>query len=52
MSRPRELRRRQCPICWQSVVQYDAPEGWLVCQPFARVAACASCISVLESRHE
>lgn len=38
-----DLRRWQCPLCWTAVVRRNAPEGWLICEPFTRVAACKKC---------
>ena len=32
-----------CPLCWISAVGATAPAGWLIVEPFTRVAACAVC---------
>lgn len=32
-----------CPVCWRSYRGTEAPAGWLVVEPFTRVAACAGC---------
>lgn len=40
-----ELRRWTCPLCWRFRDAFHAPLGWLVVEPFARVAACAACAS-------
>lgn len=37
------LRRWQCPQCFVACVQRDAPHGWIIVEPFTRVAACAVC---------
>lgn len=37
------LRRWTCPLCWRHEDAYTPPLGWLVVEPFARVAACDRC---------
>lgn len=46
-----QLRLWTCPICWTSQTSRVAPDGWLVVEPFTRVAACATCRRELEARH-
>ena len=38
-----ERRRWACPLCATVVYGVEAPTGWHVVEPFARVAACATC---------
>lgn len=37
------LRLFTCPICWRSMESARPPVGWLVVEPFTRVAACSTC---------
>lgn len=37
------LRYWQCPHCFVTRIQQHAPEGWLIVEPFTRVAACSVC---------
>lgn len=38
-----DRRRWSCPICGVIVYAKHAPAGWLVVEPFTRVAACSWC---------
>lgn len=49
-----QLGRRlfQCPQCFVSVElpHHKRPQGWLIVEPFTRVAACGTCRSKLPKR--
>lgn len=36
-------RRWSCPLCGEVLYSEHAPRGWLVVEPFTRVAACSLC---------
>lgn len=43
LAREAGLIQWQCPLCFTTRVQRTAPVGWLIVEPFTRVAACAVC---------
>lgn len=47
----KQVRRYQCPLCMVAVDQREHPKGWLIVEPFTRVAACAVCRPEIQARH-
>ena len=45
-----QRRRWACPLCGVVVYAEHAPAGWVVVEPFTRVAACGPCRPLLDQR--